>query len=149
MNRPPAWPGRLARETSGQSLAEFAIVLSLLVLLFVGICEFGRAWNIYQTITNAAREGARLAALPAGFTTPAEVQTRVTSYLSNAGLDTSTATIGIGGAGVDGGTGTQVSVSVAYPYQFIYVGPVIRLINAGATAGGAVTIQTQVVMRNE
>lgn len=139
----------LARDTSGQSLVEFAIVLTLMVLMFVGICEFGRAWNIYQTLTNAAREGARLAALPAGFTTPAEVQTRISSYMSNAGLDPNTASIAIGGAGVDGGTGTQVSVSIGYPYQFVYVGPVIRLVNAGATAGGAVTIQAQVVMRNE
>lgn len=140
---------RLSRETSGQSLVEFAIVLVMLILLVVGICEFGRAWNVYQIITNAAREGARLAALPAGFTTAAEVQNRVTTYMATGGLDTSQATISIGGAGVDGGTGTQVTVSVGYPYQFVYVGPVIRLINSSATAGAAVTIQTQVVMRNE
>jgi Flp pilus assembly protein TadG len=140
---------RLSRDRSGQSLAEFAIVLVLLVLLVVGICEFGRAWNVYQIITNAAREGARLAALPAGFTTVAEVQNRVTSYMTTGGLNAGQATVAIGGAGVDGGTGSQVTITVGYPYTFMYVGPVIRLIDSGATAGGAVTIQTQVVMRNE
>jgi Flp pilus assembly protein TadG len=148
LSRPPA-RSRWIGDTSGQSLVEFAIVVVMLLLLVVGICEFGRAWNIYQIITNAAREGARLAALPAGFTSAGDVQNRITSYLTAGGLNAGQATISIGGAGVDGGTGTQVSIAVSYPYQFVYVGPVIRLINAGATAGGAVTIQTQVVMRNE
>jgi Flp pilus assembly protein TadG len=121
----------------------------LLILLIVGICEFGRVWNIYQVITNAAREGARLAALPTGFTTSSAVQTRVNDYLAAGGIDTSSTTITIGGAGVDGGTGTTVSVTVSYPYQFLYVGPVVRLINPGATAGADVTIQSQAVMRNE
>jgi len=140
---------RLRRETTGQSLVEFAIVAVMLILLVVGICEFGRAWNVYQIITNAAREGARLAALPAGFTTDAEVQNRVSTYMATGSLNPAQATIAIGGSGVNGGTGTQVTVSVGYPYQFVYLGPVIRLIDAGATAGAAVTIQTQVVMRNE
>jgi hypothetical protein len=38
---------------------------------------------------------------------------------------------------------------VTYPYQFLYVGPIVRLLNPGATAGADVTIQTQAVMRNE
>jgi Flp pilus assembly protein TadG len=140
---------RLGGDTSGQSLVEFAMVAILLILLVVGICEFGRVWNIYQVITNAAREGARLASLPNGFTTTSAVQTRVNDYLTTGGIDTSKSTVTIGNAGVDGGTGTSVSVTVSYPYQFLYVGPVVRLINPGATAGADVTIQTQAVMRNE
>jgi Flp pilus assembly protein TadG len=35
------------------------MVLPLLLVMLIGIFEFGRAWNIYQTITDAAREGAR------------------------------------------------------------------------------------------
>jgi len=139
----------LPEESSGQSLAEFAMIVTILMLIFVGICEFGRVLNIYQVITNAAREGARLAALPQGFTTAAAVQTRVNDYLTTGGIDTSKATVTIGGSGVDGGTGTQVSVTVSYPFQFMYVGPIIRLINPGATAGADLTIQTQSVMRNE
>ena len=139
----------LPEESSGQSLVEFAMIVVILMLMVVGICEFGRVLNIYQVITNAAREGARLAALPQGFTTAAAVQTRVNDYLTTAGIDTSKATVTIGGSGVDGGTGTQVSVTVSYPFQFMYVGPVIRLINPGATAGADLTIQTQSVMRNE
>ena len=139
----------LLKDSSGQNLVEFALVVVMLLLLVVGIAEFGRAWEIYQVMTNAAREGARLASLPVGFTTASNVTTRVNDYMTQGGIDTSKTAISIGGAGVDGGTGTQVSITVTYPYTFLYVGPVIRLINSGATAGADVTIQSQVVMRNE
>ncbi len=149
--RHPARPGvgSLLRSSSGQNLVEFALVVVLLLLLVIGIAEFARAWNVYQIITNAAREGARLASLPAGFTTDAAVKTRVDDYLTSGSVDQTKATITIGGMGVDGGTGTQVSVAVSYPYQFMFLGPVIRLVDPNATAGADITIQAQVVMRNE
>jgi Flp pilus assembly protein TadG len=140
---------RFANQDSGQNLVEFALVVVMLLLLVVGIVEFGRVWNLYQILANAAREGARLASLPTGFTTAAAVTARVQGYLATGNVDPSKTTISIGGAGVDGGTGTQVSVTVSYPYKFLYVGPVIRLINPGATAGADLTIQSQSVMRNE
>ena len=140
---------RFRSDRSGQNLVEFALVVTMLLLLVVGICEFGRAWNLYQILANAAREGARLAALPSGFTTVAAVKTQVQNYLSTGNVDPNKATITIGGAGVDGGTGTQVSITVTYPYKFGYVGPVVRLINPGATAGADITITAQSVMRNE
>ena len=43
----------------GQALAEFALVLPLVLLFIAGIVEMGRAWNIKQAVTDAAREGAR------------------------------------------------------------------------------------------
>jgi len=42
---------------------EFALLLPLLLLLVFGIIDFGRALNAQITLTQAAREGARLAAL--------------------------------------------------------------------------------------
>jgi len=42
---------------------EFALLLPLLLLLVFGIVDFGRALNAQITLTQAAREGARLAAL--------------------------------------------------------------------------------------
>lgn len=48
-------------ETSGQEIAEAAIVLPLLFMILFGIYWFGRAFNIYGTINHAAREGARVA----------------------------------------------------------------------------------------
>ncbi|MEN6391832.1 MAG: TadE family protein [Syntrophomonas sp.] len=47
----------------GQSLVEFAMVLPLLLLLLMGIVEFGRIISAYMIINNLAREGARFAAV--------------------------------------------------------------------------------------
>jgi Flp pilus assembly protein TadG len=45
--------------TNGQEVVEYALILPLLMLLFLGIVEFGWAVLSYNTIANAAREGAR------------------------------------------------------------------------------------------
>ncbi|HYM15302.1 MAG TPA: TadE family protein [Dehalococcoidia bacterium] len=47
----------------GQSLAEFAVVLPLLMLLVFGVVEFGSVMKSYIQLTNASREAARYAAL--------------------------------------------------------------------------------------
>jgi hypothetical protein len=45
----------------GQGLAEFALVFPLFILLLMGMVDLGRAVYAYNSITNAAREAARLA----------------------------------------------------------------------------------------
>jgi Flp pilus assembly protein TadG len=45
----------------GQALVEFALVLPIALMLLLGVFDLGRAVFIYNTLTNAAREGARLA----------------------------------------------------------------------------------------
>lgn len=47
------------RGESGQAVVEFAIVLPVLILLVLGIMEFGRALSALMVLQNAAREGAR------------------------------------------------------------------------------------------
>lgn len=54
---------RLKREEKGQSLVEFALVLLPLLLLVLGIIEFGWLFNGQITVTSAAREAARAAAV--------------------------------------------------------------------------------------
>jgi Flp pilus assembly protein TadG len=51
------------RDDDGAALVEFAIVLSLLVMLVFGIVEFGRAYNAQITLTHATREGVRVLAI--------------------------------------------------------------------------------------
>jgi Flp pilus assembly protein TadG len=53
---------RLLRETEAAALIEFAVALPLLVVLVVGIFDFGGAFNLKQELNNAAREGARFGA---------------------------------------------------------------------------------------
>lgn len=81
------------RDDRGAELFEFALVLPLLLTLLLGIFWMARAYNIYQTITRAAREGARVAVVrtcaTCGNAIPsnASVRTAVTDSLSASSLD--------------------------------------------------------------
>ena len=52
---------RLARDDSGQSLIEFAIILPLLLLIITGLFDVARATWQENTLAYAAREGTRYA----------------------------------------------------------------------------------------
>ena len=144
---------RRARTTSerGQAMLEVALTLPLLLLVAVGIFEFGRAYQTWQILTNAAREGARVAVLP-GVNDDA-VEDRVEEYLA-AGLipDPDDADVTIDrDTTVDIGTGTASAsrVDVAYPFTFIVLQPVARLVVSGSTVGAPLMMTTSATMRNE
>ena len=135
----------LERDT-GQSLAEFALLLPVRMGVVIGIFEFGRAWNVDQVLTNAAREGGRLAVVETS--SEGDVLDAVETALTNASLDPSLATISVDG--MDDGYGTQATVVVAYPYEFVFLGPIMAFLgDGGGDAPGAITLTSQIVMRNE
>lgn len=135
-----------ARNDRGQSLAELALILPILLALVVGIFEFGRSWNAYQVLTNAAREGARLAVISTS--DEAAVRGVVSDALTRAALDPGSGTISVDGAG--GGTGTPATVSIDYPYEFTFLGPVVAMLDGDdGPLAGSITLSTTVVMRNE
>ena len=76
------------RSDEGAELIEFALVLPLILLVVLGIAEFGFIFQRYEVITNAAREGARIAVLP-GYST-ADVQNRVRAYVTQGRVPTRT-----------------------------------------------------------
>src|SRR3954468_1811925 len=83
-----------ARRDKGQALIETAITLPILLLVSVSIFEIGRAYQTSQILTNAAREGARIAVMPG--TKVADVQSLVKTYLQNGklgGYNTATVTV--------------------------------------------------------
>jgi Flp pilus assembly protein TadG len=49
------------RRSRGQALAEFALILPILLLLLLGIVDMGRLIYAYNAVSNAAREGGRTA----------------------------------------------------------------------------------------
>jgi hypothetical protein len=55
---PPRFRGR-PHKSRGQSLAEFAISIPILILLLSGVVEFGFALNYYLSLLDATREAAR------------------------------------------------------------------------------------------
>jgi hypothetical protein len=69
---------------SGAAIVEFAIVAPVFFLLVLGMIEFGRMVMVQQVLTNASREGARVAVLDG--TSPQEVFSRVQALLEPAGI---------------------------------------------------------------
>jgi Flp pilus assembly protein TadG len=70
---------RRMKSERGAAAVEFALVVPLLIVLVLGIAEFGRAFFIQATMAGAAREGVRAMALanpaaggPAAGTTAAQ-----------------------------------------------------------------------------
>jgi Flp pilus assembly protein TadG len=72
---------RRGRSARGAELIELALVLPMLLLMFAAIVDFALMFQRYLVVSNAAREGARVAVLP-GYTLP-DVQNRVTEYVRN------------------------------------------------------------------
>jgi len=64
MSNPKSGPtGRRSTRKRGQAMVEFAMVLPLFMLVLSGIADFGFALYQRMTVINAAREGARAAAM--------------------------------------------------------------------------------------
>ncbi|MBI4888027.1 MAG: pilus assembly protein [Acidobacteria bacterium] len=141
-----------ARDERGQALIEMALTMPLLLLLSVGVFEFGRAFEYWQVMTNAAREGARIAVLPGQ--SRDDVVARVRAYLDGGRIAAAAsatvevaqnAEIATGG----GGTMSASTVTIAYPFQFIALQGIARLVAGASTAGDAFTMTASATMRNE
>jgi Flp pilus assembly protein TadG len=145
-------PWRAWRSERGQSLIEAALTLPLLLVVSVGIFEFGRAYQTWQVVTNAAREGARMSVLPDSTTTG--VQDRVRRYLTDGALPRAAdASVDVQSAAQitlpSGSTVSASLVTVGYPFQFMMLNPIVRLVVSGSTVGGDFTMTATAQMRNE
>jgi Flp pilus assembly protein TadG len=135
----------------GQALIEAAITIPILLMLMVGIFEIGRAYQTWQVLTNAAREGARMSITPSS--TQSATTALIRQYMAEGQLSESAAAAVVvnTGASIDV-NGTPVSasaVTVDYPFEFIMLQPVVRLVAPSATVGGPITMRATAIMRNE
>jgi Flp pilus assembly protein TadG len=138
------------RNQKGAALLETAITLPLVLLVCVSIFEFGRAYQTWQVLTNAAREGARVSVIVGN--TDEQVNQIVIDYLTGGQLPQAQ----IDGTTIDvnrnvpfGGT-TASEVTVTYPFQFTVLNPVMQLVKSGAQAGAGTTMMvSKALMRNE
>ncbi len=119
----------LRRAQDGQALVELALVLPLLLLLVLGIIQFGILFNNYLTLTDAVRAGARQAAVSRTVTNPvAATESRIKG--SAAGLDTSDLAITVTPRDPSDGSATwvqggDVTVKATYPYAIDLFGVVV------------------------
>lgn len=100
----------------GSVAVEFALLLPVLLLIIFGVIDFGRAISDQITLTQAAREGARLASL--GYSDSA-VQSRAQSAAT--GLSPVTVTVS---SSCPAGAGNGVDAVVQTSYQFSFITPV-------------------------
>jgi len=114
----------LRTRTEGAATVEFAIIISVFLMIVAGIMDFGHAWYMQQVITNASREGARYGITYATDTNgkriaPSALSPSIETYLkTNYKLTTSlpsdaNPSITPGGAGLATGTrGSPLEVTV-------------------------------------
>jgi Flp pilus assembly protein TadG len=118
--------------------------------MVVGLIEFGRAWNMSQVITDAARQGARTAAVlnPDQSATIDSVHSAVSAVLRSGNIDPTAPGVNVQVLNFHGLTGSPDTVDVSVPYQFMIFGPVMAL--AGQSFNnGTITLRSAAIMRNE
>jgi len=114
----------------GQALAEFAIILVVLMFLLLGTLDLGRAFYYQVVITNAAREGARYGARNP--TDSVGIVARVQAESSPIAIASGDITIA-----TPNGTSAGSPIEVTVAYSFPAVNPFI----AGLWGGGNLTIR--------
>jgi Flp pilus assembly protein TadG len=121
----------------GTEIVEAAIVLPLLLMLVLGAIEYGWLFLKAQQITNAARQGARIAILPHA-TAESEANAAIATLLGNAGLADNSPDVTITPVMVDGHECVTVRITVSTTGLAIVNAP--GLIPIPGTLGCAVTM---------
>ncbi len=106
----------------GQAIIEFALVAPILILLLMGIFEFGRLWMTMNILTGAAREGVRVAAITAPDVDL--VKNTVQNYLTSSNITP-------GSISVTGpNSASEVTVTVQITYNSVFFGFIPGLSNS-------------------
>jgi Flp pilus assembly protein TadG len=134
---------RTTANERGSALVEAAATMLGFLIIIFGIFEAGRMISIQQTITNAAREGARLSVTPLWGGTDdlrvADVEPRVRTFLNASGLNGAAATVNVDQAHTVGTT-VHSLVTVTVPYRVLSISMFSFL---------EVDLQGEAMMRNE
>lgn len=142
----------------GLAAVEFAIVAPVLLLLMLGVAEFGRALFQYNTLAKAVRDAARYYSVNAfvGSTTTedATAKIRAANLVQYGNRDGAGDLLLPGGAPVvtastaTDGTGTYVTVSASYTFTFLPGDPLAGLFGwFGSTLANPLVLTSTVTMR--
>ena len=137
----------VAQNERGAAFLETAVTLPIVLMICVGVFEFGRAYQTWQLLTNAARQGARVAVV--GGTTDFDIETAVRTYMAAERLgNAGTAPIAVNRK-VALGSKSGTEVTIQYPFSFILLDPAVRFVRPASTTGAPLTISAVAIMRNE
>lgn len=121
----------------GQSLVEFAIIVPILLLIVMGIFQFGMMLNAYLTIENVSREGARIGIIGSS---DAEINSAIIASSSN--LDPLKLTVSITPDEASRKSGDTLTVKVTYNYELTI--PIIsNLFNSEAVLNGQTSMRIE------
>ena len=122
------------RSDSGQAITEFALILPLLMVLILGIVQFGIVFNNYITLTDATRAGARQAVV-ARFAHDNGASAKQVVLDSAQGLDQSvlSPTVSVTADPDWDTSGGTVTVSASYPYSINLLGWTVTAGNLTST----------------
>ena len=126
----------------GQAMVEFVLVLPIFLLLVFAIIDFGMGFHAWLTVTNSAREGARLGSVRAS---QAQIVQRVQDTADS--LDPSNMSVTITNA--QGSPGQSVVVDVDYEYTLITPLSNIMGLVGGSSVGPTLTFSSTADMRLE
>jgi Flp pilus assembly protein TadG len=107
----------------GQAMVEFTLILPCLLLLILGIYQFGQTYADYIQVTNAARDGGRKALVSRGDTNGVS-DTITAAKNATWWLDTSKMGVTVS-PGQPWTQGQNVTVTVTYPYSISLLGFVV------------------------
>jgi len=119
------------RNEGGQSVVEFAFVLPLLLMLVLGIVQFGLTYNNYITLTNATRVGARKAAV-SRFVGDNGAAARAATIASATNLSLTPAQVTVSSTSWTT-PGSDVAVTATYPFSINILGIVVKSGNLTST----------------
>jgi Flp pilus assembly protein TadG len=138
------------RSERGAELIELALVLPILLLVFASIVDFALMFQRFLVISNAAREGARIAVLP-GYTLP-DIQNRVTVYVREGIGDNTAAPVTVlTPVSIDPPGATPAfpaaQVTVTMTHNYLVLGPVTGLFGGSFTP--SISLSARSTMRIE
>lgn len=131
---------RFRQTEAGQSLVEFTMILPIFLVLMFGLVDFGRAFYTWLLVTNAAREGARVAAVQAD---SSSVDARIydsfcSTYPSDCSLEP--AKLAITKTNIQGTRGSAVTINLAYNFEFVTpLGAMLKLVGGSDLAAPTIT----------
>ena len=117
-------PADVLRREDGQAITEFALILPVLVALLLGIIQFGIVFNNYLTITDAARAGARKAAV-SRFIGDNGASAKTTAENSAQQLNQASLKVTVTSTNWNI-PGSDVNVTVTYPYSINILGWTVK-----------------------
>jgi Flp pilus assembly protein TadG len=106
------------RDERGATAVEFAFIVPLLIVLVLGIAEFGHAFQVQGTLSAAAREGVRTMALqndPAA----ARAAVRTAAASLDPAITNAQITITPGACPELNGGNTSVRLTIRYPMPYL------------------------------